>query len=145
MLVHPDDLEEHMRDGQVVRTMLEAVPLVLEASSHPCGACVTLHIGVGIGSGGEDFGLIVTRVDAHLDDLCAQLGFTVSDLTWHTSQITAPETGIAPSSPDREAHIAHHACSSCGVSSEESNERRTLYGRNPAFHRGGQEHRFGGL
>src|SRR2546425_7079114 len=37
MLVHPDDLEEQMRDGQVVTTMLDAVPLVLEASSHPCG------------------------------------------------------------------------------------------------------------
>ena len=111
MLVHPDDLEEHMRDGQVVRTMLEAVPLVLEASSHPCGTCVTLHIGVGIGSGGEDFGLIVTRVDAHLDDLCAQLGYAVSDLTWHTSAITAPEAGMASSSPGAEdtCPLAHTA------------------------------------
>ncbi len=118
MLVHPDDLEEQMRDGQVVTTMLAAVPLVLEASCHPCGVCVTLHIGVGIGGGGEGFGLMVTRVDAHLDDLCAQLGYTVSDLTWHTSQITAPEERMASPSPDGEDYIAHHACSSFGVSSE---------------------------
>ena len=118
MLVHPDDLEEQMRDGQVVTTILEAVPLVLEASSHPCGVCVTLHIGVGIGGGGEGFGLIVTRVDAHLDDLCAQLGYEVSDLTWHTPEITVPEERMTPSSPDNEDHIARHAYISFGVSSE---------------------------
>ncbi len=118
MLVHPDDLEEQMQDGQVVTTILEAVPLVLEASSHPCGVCVTLHIGVGIGSGGEGFGLIVTRVDAHLDDLCAQLGYAVSDLTWHTSALSAPEERMTPCSPDREDHTALRACSSFGLSSE---------------------------
>ena len=118
MLVHPDDIEEQMRDGQVVTTILEAVPLVLEASSHPCGVCVTLHIGVGIGSGGESFGLIVTRVDAHLDDLCAQLGYAVSDLTWHTSEITAPEEKMAPCSPEGEDHTALRPCSSIGLSSE---------------------------
>jgi hypothetical protein len=32
MLVHPDDLEEQIRNRQVVTTMLEAVPLVLEAN-----------------------------------------------------------------------------------------------------------------
>ena len=106
MLIHPDDLEEQMREGQVVTTMLQAVPLVLEASSHPCGVCVTLHIGVGIASGGEGFGLIVTRVDTHLEDLCAQLGYTTSDLTWHANQMTAPETGMASSSPEREDHTA---------------------------------------
>ena len=116
MLVHPDDLEEQMRDGQVVTTILDAVPLVLEVSGHPCGVCVTLHIGVGIGKGGgEGFGLIVTRVDAHLDDLCAQLGYAASDLTWHTSEITAPEERMAPSSPDREDHTALRACSSFGL------------------------------
>lgn len=118
MLVHPDDLEEQMRDGQVVTTILEAVHFVMEVNSHPCGVCVTLHIGVAIGSGGEGFGLIVTRVDAHLDDLCAQLGYAVSDLTWHTNQITAPETGMAPSSPDREDPTALRVWSSCGLSSE---------------------------
>ncbi len=118
MLVHPDDLEEQMRDGQVVTTMLAAVPLVLEAISHPCGVCVTLHIGVGIGSGGEGFGLMVTRVDSHLEDLCAQLGYAVSDLTWHTSQISAPETGMIPPSPDKDEHAALRVCSSFGLSSE---------------------------
>ncbi len=118
MLVHPDDLEELMHDGQVVTTILEAVPLVLEASSHPCGVCVTLHIGVGIGGGGEGFGLIVTRVDAHLDDLCAHLGYAASDLTWHTSALTDPEEVMAPCSPDREDHTALRACSSFGLSSE---------------------------
>jgi hypothetical protein len=105
MLVHPDDLEEQMRDGQVVTTILQAVPLVLEVSPHPCGVCVTMHIGVGIKSGGEGFGLIVTRMDAHLDDLCAQLGYAVSDLTWHTSQITAQEERIAHSSPNSAASM----------------------------------------
>ncbi len=144
MLIHPDDLEELMHDGQVVTTMLEAVPLVLEASSHPCGVCVTLHIGVGIGSGGEGFGLIVTRVDAHLDDPCAQLGYAASDLTWHTSEITAPEERkVPPSSLDGEDHTARRACSSCGVSNDQSKERRVFYGRNTAFHRGGQEHHSG--
>ena len=116
MLVHPDDLEEQMRDGQVVTTMLDAVPLVLEANSHPCGVCVTLHIGVGIGSGGEGFGLMVTRVDSRLDDLCAQLGYTVSDLTWHTSQITAPEERMIPPSPDKYEHTTLRVCSSIGLS-----------------------------
>lgn len=118
MLIHPDDLEEQMRDGQVVTTMLAAVPLVLEASSHPCGVCVTLHIGVGMSRSGEGFGLMVARVDSHLDDLCAQLGYAVSDLTWHTNQITTPETGMIPPSPDKEKHAALHVCSSCGMSSE---------------------------
>jgi|GEM_PF-2058433 len=118
MLIHADDVEEQMRDGQVATTMLEAVPLVLEASSHPCGICVTLQIGVGIGGGGEGFGLIVTRVDAHLEDLCAQLGYAVSDLIWHTNQITAPEERMAPSSPGGETNRALGVCSSCGLSSE---------------------------
>ena len=118
MLVHPDDLEEQMRDGQVVTTMLDAVPLVLEVNSHPCGVCVSLHIGVGIGNGGEGFGLMVTRVDSHLEDLCAQLGYAVSDLTWHTSQITAPEERMTPPSPDKGEHAALRVCSSIGLSSE---------------------------
>ena len=109
MLIHPEDLEEQMRGGQMVTTILDAVPLVIEASSHPCGVCVTLRIGVGIKSGGEGFGLIVTRVDAHLEDLCAQLGYAVSDLTWHTSQITASEMGMAPLRPTERAqqHCIH--------------------------------------
>ena len=116
MLIHPDDLEEQMQDGQVITTILQAVPLVLEASSHPCGVCVTLHIGVGIGKGGEGFGLIVTRVDAHLDDLCAQLGYAVSDLTWHTSALSAPEKLMTPSSPGGEDNRALRACTSFDVS-----------------------------
>ena len=109
MLIHSDDIEEQLRDGQVVTTMLDAVPLVLEVSGHPCGVCVTLHIGVGIGKGGEGFGLIVTRVDSHLEDLCAQLGYAVSDLTWRTSAITAPGERMTPSSPGDEDTTVCHA------------------------------------
>ena len=112
MFVHPDDLEEQMRDGQVVTTMLEAVPLVLEASSHLCGVCVTMQSGIGLGNGGEGFGLMVTRVDA-------QLGFTVSDLTWRPSQSTAPETGMAPlcptERPNSTAHMLLIRCVERGV------------------------------
>lgn len=109
MLIHADDLEEQMQDGQVVRTILEAVPLVLEASSHPCGVSVTLHLGVGIANGGEGFGLTVTRVVSHLDDLFAQLGYAVGDLTWHTSAITALGERMALPSPGNENTTVCHA------------------------------------
>jgi hypothetical protein len=118
MLLHPDDLEEQMRDGQVVTTILEVVPLVLEASSHPCGVCVTLHIGTGMASSGESFGLIVTRVESQLEDLCAQVGHATSDLTWHTSQISALEQGVVPVSQQGEDQRAGGACSFCGISNE---------------------------
>ncbi len=115
MLVHPNDIHEQLQDGQVVRTIVEAVPLVLEASSHPCGVCVTLHLGVGIGSGGEGFGLTVTRVVSHLDDLCAQLGYAVSDLTWHTSAITATAGMMDPPSPSSKDNTARRAGASFGL------------------------------
>jgi len=118
MLLHPDDLEEQMRNGQVVTTTLQAVPLVLEASSHPCGVCVTLHIGTGMGSGGESFGLIVTRVESQLEDLCAQLGVATSDLSWHTSQISALEEGMVPSSQQGEGQRAPGSCSFSGIANE---------------------------
>ena len=118
MLVHPDDLDEQMRNGQVVTTTLAAVPLVLEASSHPCGVCVTLHIGTGMGTGREGFGLIVTRVESQLEDLCAQVGYATSDLIWHTSQISTLEEGMVPSSPRGEDQRAPGTCSSCSVSNE---------------------------
>jgi hypothetical protein len=118
MLLHPDDLEEQMRNGQVVMTTLQAVPLLLEASSHPGGVCVTLHIGTGMGSGGESFGLIVTRVESQLEDLCSQLGYATSDLTWHTSQISTLEQGMAPSSQQGEDQRAPGSCSFCGIANE---------------------------
>jgi hypothetical protein len=118
MLLHPDDLEEQMREGQVVTTILDAVPLVLEASSHPGGVCVTLHIGTGMGSGGESFGLIVTRVESQLEDLCSQLGFATSDLTWHTSQINALEQGMVLSSQQGEDQRGPGTSSFCGIANE---------------------------
>jgi len=118
MLLHPDDLEEQMRNGQVVTTTLQAVPLVIEASSHPCGVCVTLHIGTGMGRGGESFGLIVTRVESQLEDLCAQLGYATSDLIWHTGQIGPLEEAIVPSSQQGEDQRTPGTCSFCGIANE---------------------------
>ena len=117
MVLHPDDLEEQMRDGQVVTTMLDAVPLVLEASSHPCGVCVTLQSGVGMSKEGKGFGLIVIRVDARLDDLCAHLGYAASDLTWRSSVLTVPEEAmLAHPSPDSAHNTGVNACASFGLS-----------------------------
>ncbi len=115
MLIHTDDIQEHLQDGQVVTTILEAVPLVMEVSSHPCGVCVTLHMGVGISNGGEGFGLTVTRVVSQLDDLCAQLGYAVSDLTWHTSAITATAGMMDPPSPSSKDNTARRAGASFGL------------------------------
>jgi hypothetical protein len=106
MLIHADGIQEQLQNGRVVTTALEAVPFVMEVSGHPCGVCVTLHMGVGISNEGEGFGLTMTRVFSQLDDLCAQLGYSVSDLTWRTSAFTAPAGMMVLPSPGREDNTA---------------------------------------